>query len=157
MCVYCECPHSYLQVTVLNLIIYVPYITRILSAGDIQTDLKLTGPHILEQMTFYLLLHSQDLRCWILVNQNIVTKLMLVCSIKTHHAIHIFVMIEVKTVPIHDDTQSWEEYPMVSVVLYSGRLTVYHANRKPILSSKVMFISILYLLMSLEIMWRDAT
>ena len=152
-------PHSYLQVTVLNLIINVPYITRILSAGDIQTDqsLKLTGPHILEQMTFYLLLHSQDLRCWILVDQNIVTKLMLVCSIKIHRAIHIFVMIEVKTAPIHDDTQSWEEYPMVSVVLYSGRLTVYHANRKPILSLKVMFISILYLLMSLEIMWRDAT
>ena len=73
---------------------------------------------------------------------------------KTHGAIHIFVMIEVKTAPIHDDTQSWEEYPMVSVVLYSGRLTVYHANRKPILSSKVMFIC---LLMSLEIMWRDAT
>ena len=56
-----------------------------------------------------------------------------------------FVMTEVKVAPIHDDTQSWEE------------LTVYHANRKPILSSKVMFISILYLLMSLEIMWRDAT
>ena len=123
---------------------------RILSAGDIQTDqsLKLTGPHILEQMTF---LHSQDLGCSIIVDQNIVTKLMLVCSIKTHRAIHIFVMIEVKTAPIHDDTQSWEEYPMVSVVLYS---TVYHANRKPILSSKVMFIC---LLMSLEIMWRDAT
>ena len=120
MCVYCECPHSYLQVTVLNLIIYVPYITRILSAGDIQTDqsLKLTGPHILEQMTF---LHSQDLRCWIMVDQNIVTKLMLVCSIKTHRAIHIFVMIEVKVAPIHDDSQSWEEYPMVSVLLYSGR------------------------------------
>ena len=156
MCVYYMRPHSYLQVIVLNLIIYVPYITRILSSGDIQTDqsLKLTGPHILEQMTF---LHSQDLRCWILVNQNIVTKLMLVCSIKTHRAIHIFVMIEVKTAPIHDDTQSWEEYPMVSVVLYSGRLTVYHANRKPILSLMVVFISILCLLMSLEIMWRDAT
>ena len=68
-----------------------------------------------------------------------------------------FVMTEVKVAPIHDDTQSWEEYPMVSVVLYSGRLTVYHANRKPILSSKVMFIFILCLLMSLEIMWRDAT
>ena len=155
---YCECPHSYyLQVTVINLIIYVPYITRILSAGDIQTNqsLKLTGPHILEQMTF---LHSQDLRCSIMVDQNIVTKLMLVYMLnKTHCAIHIFVMIEVKTAPIHDDTQSWEEYPMVSVLLYSGRLTVYHANRKPILSSKVMFISILCLLMSLEIMWRDAT
>ena len=67
----------------------VPYITRILSAGDIQTDQspKLTGPHILEQMTF---LHSQDLRCSIMVDQNIVTKLMLVCSIKTHRAINIF-------------------------------------------------------------------
>ena len=63
-----------------------------------------------------------------MVDQNIVTKLMLVCSIKTHCAIHIFVTIEVKTAPIHDDTQSWEEYPMVSVVLYSGRLTVYHAS-----------------------------
>ena len=66
-------------------------------------------------------------------------------------------MIEVKTAPIHDDSQSWEEYPMVSVLFYSGRLTVYHANRKPILSSKVMVISILCLLMSLEIMRRDAT
>ena len=74
-----------------------------------------------------------------MVDQNIVTKLTLVCSIKTHHAIHILVMIEVKTAPIHDDTQSWDEYPMVSVVLYSGRLTVYHANRKQILSSEVMF------------------
>ena len=60
-----------------------------------------------------ILLHSQDLRCWIMVDQTIVTKLMLVCSIKAHSAIHIFVMIEVKTGPIHDDTQSWEEYPMV--------------------------------------------
>ena len=86
----------------------------------------------------------------------LVTKLTLVCSIETHRAIHIFVMTEVKTAPIHDDTQSWEEYPMVSVLLYSGRL-FYHANRKLNLSSKVMFISILCLLMSLEIMWRDAT
>ena len=85
MCVYYMRPHSYLQVTVLNLIIYVPYITRLLSAGDIQTDqsLKLMGPHILEQMTFNPLLHS---RCWILVDQNIVTKLTLVCSINTHRA-----------------------------------------------------------------------